>query len=169
MWPTPWPAAIRDGPVTFIVGLDDSRFPGAGLQDPLLLDHERQALSPKLPTAAGRLKEKLDKFARLLARLRGRIVLSYCCHDLADDREMFPSPVILAAFRILSGKHDGDQTDLLRWLPPPASFAPQSPERCLDEADWWLWRLCGPEAIGDISGLVAERFPHLGRGQRAAD
>ena len=139
-------------PVTFIVGLDDSRFPGAGLQDPLLLDHERQALSPKLPTAAGRLKEKLDKFARLLARLRGRIVLSYCCHDLADDREMFPSPVILAAFRILSGKHDGDQTDLLRWLPPPASFAPQSAERCLDEADWWLWRLCGPEAIGDLRG-----------------
>jgi ATP-dependent helicase/nuclease subunit B len=154
-------------PVTFIVGLDDSRFPGAGLQDPLLLDHERQALSFKLPTAAGRLKEKLDKFARLLARLRGRIVLSYCCHDLADDREMFPSPVILAAFRILSGKHDGDQTDLLRWLPPPASFAPQSPERSLDEADWWLWRLCGPETIGDISGLIAERFPHLGRGQRA--
>ena len=29
--------------MTFIVGLDDSRFPGAGLQDPLLLDHERQA------------------------------------------------------------------------------------------------------------------------------
>lgn len=155
-------------PVTFIVGLDDSRFPGAGLQDPLLLDHERQALSPKLPTASGRLKEKLDKLARLLARLRGRIVLSYCCHDLADDREMFPSPVILAAFRILSGKHDGDQTDLLRWLPPPMSFAPQSPDRCLDEADWWLWRLCGPEVIGDLSGLVAERFPHLGRGRRAA-
>ena len=155
-------------PVTFIVGLDDSRFPGAGLQDPLLLDHERRALSPKLPTAADHLKEKLDKFTRLLARLRGRVVLSYCCHDLADDREMFPSPVVLAAFRILSGKHDGDQTDLLRWLPPPASFAPRSPERCLDEADWWLWRLCGPETIGDISGLVAERFPHLGRGQRAA-
>ena len=76
--------------------------------------------------------------------------------------------MILAAFRILSGKHDGDQTDLLRWLPPPASFAPQSPERCLDEADWWLWRLCGPETIGEISGLIAERFPHLGRGQRAA-
>ena len=155
-------------PVTFIVGLDDTRFPGAGLQDPLLLDHERVALSPKLPTAAGRLREKLDKFARLLARLRGRIVLSYCCHDLADDREMFPSPVILAAFRILSGKHDGDQADLLRWLPPPASFAPQSAERCLYEADWWLWRLCGPEAIDDLAGLVAERFPHLGSGQRAA-
>ena len=156
-------------PVTFLVGLDDGRFPGAGMQDPLLLDHERQALSARLPTAAGRLKEKLDKFAQLLARLRGQAVLSYCCHDLADDREMFPSPVILSAFRILSGKHDGDQSDLSSWLPPPASFAPQCPERCLDEADWWLWRLCGMEAVGDLSGVVAERFPHLGRGQRAAN
>jgi ATP-dependent helicase/nuclease subunit B len=154
-------------PITYIVGLDDSRFPGAGLQDPLLLDHERQALSPKLPTAAGRLKEKLDKFARLMARLRGRVTLSYCCHNLLDDREMFPSRVILAVFRILSGKHDGDQSDILRWLPPPASFAPQSADRSLDEADWWLWRLCGPESVGDISPLIAERFPHLGRGQRA--
>jgi len=155
-------------PVTFIVGLDDSRFPGAGLQDPLLLDHERTALSPKLPTAASRLKDKLDRFARLLARLRGRIVLSYCCHDLADDREMFPSPAILAAFRILSGKHDGDQADLLHWLPPPASFAPHTADRCLHEADWWLWRLCGPEPINDLASLMAERFPHLGTGQRAA-
>lgn len=40
-------------PITFIVGLDDSRFPGAGLQDPLLLDHERKKLSPKLACQRG--------------------------------------------------------------------------------------------------------------------
>jgi ATP-dependent helicase/nuclease subunit B len=154
--------------VTFVVGLDDARFPGAGLQDPLLLDHERHALSSRMPTAAGQVRDKLQQFARLLARLRGRVVLSYCCHDLADDREMFPSPVLLAAYRILSGKRDGDQADLLQWLPPPASFAPHSPERCFDEAEWWLWRLCGPEPVADVSGLVAKHFPHLGRGQRAA-
>ena len=44
-------------PYTFIVGLDDSRFPGAGIQDPLLLDGERRAISDDLPTAAGRLQE----------------------------------------------------------------------------------------------------------------
>ena len=37
---------------TFVVGLDDSRFPGAGLNDPLLLDEERGKLSPKLPKAS---------------------------------------------------------------------------------------------------------------------
>ena len=35
-------------PHTFIVGLDDGRFPGVGLQDPILLDEERRA-SPDLP------------------------------------------------------------------------------------------------------------------------
>ena len=35
--------------VTFIMGLDDGRFPGAGLSDPLLLDHERERISPELP------------------------------------------------------------------------------------------------------------------------
>lgn len=154
-------------PVTFIVGLDDSRFPGAGLQDPLLLDQERRTLSPQLPTAADELKGKLQRFARLLARLRGHVTLSYCSHDLADDREMFPSPVILAAYRILSGKHDGDQSDLLQWLPPPASFAPQVHQRCLDEADWWLWRLCGSEPVAGILELATQHFPHLGRGRRA--
>ena len=39
-------------PHTYIVGLDDGRFPGAGSQDPLLLDEERQRISEKLPTVA---------------------------------------------------------------------------------------------------------------------
>ncbi len=52
----------------------------------------------------------------------------------------------------LPGKQDGDQSDLWQWLPPPASFAPRSPERCLDEADWWLWRLCGPEPVAIAQG-----------------
>ena len=77
-------------PHTFIVGLDDSRFPGAGLQDPLLLDSERRQLSPNLEIAATRLENKLRDFARLLARLRGRLTLSFCARSVNDDREMFP-------------------------------------------------------------------------------
>ena len=134
-------------PHTFLVGLDDGRFPGAGLQDPVLLDSERRQLSPELPTAVGQLQERLQRFALLLARLRGNVTLSYSCHDLADDREMFPSPVVLSAFRILSGQREGDQADVLRWLPPAASFAPDRPDKALAESEWWLWRLSGPEAV----------------------
>lgn len=148
----------------FIVGLDDSRFPGAGLQDPLLLDEERIRVSEDLPTAARRLARAVQGVARLLARLRGRVTLSYCCRSLTDERDMFPSPVLLAAFRILAGKPEGDPDDLARWLPDPASFAPASLDRCLDLSEAWVWWMCAGEGIRDPGEVIARSFPHLGRG-----
>ncbi len=161
-------------PNTFIVGLDDGRFPGAGLQDPILLDDERQGLSRDLMTSGQELSKKFKHMALLLSRLRGRVTLSYSCYDLADDREIFPSPVVLAAFRILSGQHDGDQAALNRWLAPAESFAPDSPQKALTESQWWLWRMSGPEDVVEPRDLVAARFPHLARGftlaeERASD
>ena len=154
-------------PHTYIIGLDDGRFPGAGLQDPLLLDAERVTISDDLPTAAGRLAASLEDFSRLAARIRGGVTLGYCCRSLGDDRDMFPSPVLLAAYRIVTGDREGVQDDLLAWLFEPASFAPQDPGRCLDVTEWWLCRLCGEQAVEDPEGTVARAFPHLGRGLAA--
>jgi hypothetical protein len=155
-------------PYTFILGLDDTRFPVAGTQDPVLLDRERGRISPELPTAGRRLAARIEGFARLLAGLRGKVFLSYCCRNLADDREMFPSPLILSAYRVLSGNREGDLHSLLRWLPEPASFAPTDPGRCLDLTEWWLWRLCGTDhEVVDPEGTLGRHFPHLGRGFRA--
>ena len=153
---------------TFIVGLDDSRFPGVGLNDPLLLDGERGKLSDDLPQASTELRLKLERFALLLARLRGTVTLGFSSLDLKDDREMFASPVLLAAYRILSGNRDGDQVAMSRWLGQPASFAPRSAHRCLDETEWWLWRMCGPKQVPNGMEIVTKRFPHLGQGLIAA-
>ena len=153
---------------TFIVGLDDGRFPGAGLNDPLLLDEERGKLSPKLPKASAQLSLKLEKFSRLLARLRGTVALGFSCLNLQEDREMFASPVVLSAYRILSNNRDGDQGDMITWLSTPDSFAPRSADLCLNEQEWWLWRLCGPETISDARGVVGRRFLHLAQGFVAA-
>ncbi len=152
---------------TFILGLDDGRFPGAGLQDPFLLDSERAAISGDLPTAAERLAAGLEGFSRLAARIRGKVALSYCCRSLSDDRDMFPSPVMLAAYRIISGDREGVQNDLLAWLPEPASFSPHDPGRCLNSAEWWLNRLCSGPAPRDAVGAVVCAYPHLGRGMEA--
>ncbi|GAF91502.1 unnamed protein product, partial [marine sediment metagenome] len=152
---------------TFIVGLDDSRFPGAGLQDPLLLDGERKRVSGDLPTSASRMGERIADFSSLMARLRGNVTLSYCCRSLTDDREMFPSPVFLDIFRILSNNQTGDQDDLFHWLPSPVSFAPVDADCCIDSTEWWLWRMCGDEAVKDPKKLVTLHFPHLGRGMTA--
>jgi ATP-dependent helicase/nuclease subunit B len=81
---------------------------------------------------------------------------------------MFPGPAVLAAYRVIAGKAAGDQADLLAWLGPPASFAPARPEGCLDETEWWLWRLCGGGEVDDPAALVAAHFPHLGRGLESA-
>lgn len=156
---------------TFIVGLDDSRFPGSGQQDPLLLDSERRKLSPHLATAAARLEQRLGTFAGLLARLRGNLTLSFCTRSVDDDREMFPGGPALTAYRLISGKHDGNQSDVAAWLAeksPPASFAPHEPDESLSDAEWWLWRLCGTTPVQDAEALVLAQYPHLAQGQHAA-
>ena len=149
---------------TFVVGLDDKRFPGAGLNDPFLLDSERSRLSADLPTASDRLRRGWEQFVLLLARLRGTITLSFSSLDLQEGRAMFPSSAIFSAYRIISGAREGDQSDLMRWLSLPASFAPLADDRCLDRAEWWLWRTCGDERVGSPDEILGEHFPDLMRG-----
>ncbi len=153
---------------TFVMGLDDSRFPGAGLQDPVILDSERSKLSAALPTASGRLERKLLKFAGLLARLRGTVTLSYSSRELFDDREMFPSQVVLSAFRIVSGRQESDYTALVESLGESASFAPTAPEKCLDITEWWMSGLCNSEGPKDPDAVLAGHFPNLSRGRAMA-
>ncbi len=154
-------------PYTYIVGLDESRFPGSGLQDPLLLDKERNNISGGLPTSQSRTELKLLGFARLLSRLRGHVTFSYSCRSLEDDRDMFPSTAVMSAFRILSGNKDGVLEDLEGWMPRPVSFAPEHDKRCIDPTEWWLHRMCGDVAVKDPESIIAKHFPHLGQGFKA--
>ncbi|MFH1539790.1 MAG: PD-(D/E)XK nuclease family protein [bacterium] len=152
---------------TFIAGLDDSRFPGAARQSPLLLDSERKKLSKNLRTSAEQFRRRTEDFARLLARLRGSVTLSFSCRSLQDDREIFPSPALLEIHRAVSGNNAADLDDFYSSLPPPASFAPADEKHCITEGEWWLWRLCGGE-VGNAEETLHERFPNLKRGNEAA-
>lgn len=154
---------------TFIVGLDDSRFPGTGAQDPLLLDGERERISQDLKTGTRSLAGRLEEFALLVSRLRGNVTLSYSCRSLIDDREVFPSPVVVSAYRILSGNRAGDQGDLAAWLPDPVSFAPGSAEECIDSSELWLHRLCEGPCVECAREAVAGFYPNLRRGFEAGD
>jgi ATP-dependent helicase/nuclease subunit B len=153
---------------TFVVGLDDHRFPGAALQDPILLDHERQRLHAELPTSASRLHQKIDDLKSTLGRLDGSVTLSWSCHDLVDDREIFPSSVILAAWRSISGNQDADQESLNNASGRPVSFAPDDGAKALDESERWLWQLSDEPLLGtDQTDRVEARYAHLGRGSNA--
>ena len=153
---------------TFIVGLNDHLFPGSGLQDPVLLDAERQRLSESLQTAAADLHERVEGFARLLARLRGNVTLSFCSHDLEDGREAFASASVVSAYRILTGNRQGDQSQLMSWLPPPVSFVPETPEGALSVNEWWMERTTGPDATPEARRETLSQFAHLARGADAA-
>ena len=153
---------------TFVLGLDDRRFPGAALQDPILLDRERANLSPELPTSTTRLRQKIDDLASMLSRLSGSVTMSWSSHDLVDDRETFPSSVVLSAYRLISGRPDADLEALNAAVGAPVSFAPAAAEKALDESERWLWQLSDDAIRGTNQvGLVEAHFPHLVRGSVA--
>ena len=153
---------------TFVIGLDDRRFPGAALQDPILLDRERTRLSSELSTSAARLRRKIDELTVTLSRLAGSVTLSWPCHDLTDDRETFPSSLVLSAYRLISGRQDADLESLNDAIGPPVSFAPTTADKSLDETERWLWRLSDEEIQGTNQvSLVETYFPHLALGSAA--
>ena len=154
---------------TYILGLDDRRFPGPGQQDPLLLDRERRKLSDEIPTSSSRIENRLNQLKHLFFRLRGTLTLSFSCHNVLDDRDMFPSPILLQVYRILSGNPEADQEELIVSLPKPISFAPNPETSALDTSEWWLWRLSTNESVAHANSLILDTFPDLKHGQFAIE
>ena len=154
-------------PFTFVAGLDEAAFPGRGLQDPVLLDEERSAISGSLPTAADALRSNLYELAAVLASLRGKVTLSYSSFDIIGDRASFPSSVVLQALRLLRGEPDLDYSALEQALPEASGFVPERLDKVFDEIDWWLARLSGRGPAIDGPGSVRANFPALAAGLAA--
>jgi len=129
-------------PVTFIVGLDETRFPRAHDTDPVLPDPDRAQLSSDLETSSAIAMKARADFWKLLGRLRGDVHLSYSCRDLVEHADMFPSPVVLEAYR----RHRGaSHIPLAQFLVDNAAhteaFVPSDPAAALTESEWWLSQL----------------------------
>ena len=88
-------------PHTFVLGLDDARFPGSDRQEPVLLDAEREALSPLLTLSAEPLRTKERALQALARRISGTLTLTCSMVDLVEDRETFPGSALVGAFRLL--------------------------------------------------------------------
>jgi RecB family exonuclease len=155
-------------PVTFVAGLDEAAFPGRGLQDPVLLDEERNAISNFLPTAADVLRVNLFGLAATLASLRGRVLFSYSSYDIIEGRESFPSSVVLQAFRLCRRDPGLDYAALETGLPEASGFLPGRPDRAVDDLDWWLDRLTAADPRPDGPRTIAANFADLASGLAAA-
>ena len=141
---------------TFILGLDDGRHPGSTRQDPVLLDRERAALSPRLPKSGVWRRRREKALARLL-RLPGKIFLSYARHDTDGEREAFPATVFIDLAKRRRGK--GETSGV--------SLVPERREKCLNHRDDWLAALLAAPQNHLTPGELAPWFPHLAEGAKA--
>ena len=159
-------------PYTFVLGLDENRFPGGGATDPLLTDGERTLLNAaqpdaRLSVAHDAAARNLISWRRLMGRLRGRIWLGFSCRDTAEDGEVFPSPVLLSLFALCSGNPLAKVDDLLAAIPSAETLVPPDPEAALDETQWWLASLGADATPADLEAALAAHRGHLAHGQAA--
>ncbi|HEX4441309.1 MAG TPA: PD-(D/E)XK nuclease family protein [Thermoanaerobaculia bacterium] len=164
-------------PHAFVLGLDDGRHPGRGLEDPVLLDDERREINASLERKAlamerERPRESARALRACLARLRGSVTASYSKFDLrnlSQAGEPSPSPFFLELYRESSGKPDADYGSMLEDLENAEGFVPDE-DAALDETEWWLARLRGAGRRlepGSASDLVRGAYPWLDDGHTA--
>jgi RecB family exonuclease len=152
---------------TFVVGLEEGGVLPALLEDPVLLDSERERISPLLRTSDDRVREALYQVVSRLGSLTGRVCLSFSCRDLREGRETFPSWILLQALRVLKPRSDNQWTydELNAELGEPVSAVPCDAGQALSDADWWLANLRGLGSAGRPP--VTAAFPSLVEGERA--
>ena len=152
---------------TFIVGLDDSRFPTRGGQDPLLLDFERQAISQYLETSGSRNSQSRKDFRELLTRLSGKVTFTFATQSLAGDRGLYPSSALLETYRQLSGQPRASIEEFLNDIGTPKSFCPDS-DLFTSASQWWQAKLAAEPDEDSKAETLEEEFSHLVEG-RVAD
>ncbi len=119
-------AGYSGRPNTFVVGLDEGSFPGAGMESPVLLDDERAKISPRLPDGRSRPAERTWHLLRMLGTLEGPVTLTANRFDVVDGRERYASSVFAQC------REDLDLKNPIRYTSVPAL------DEAISEADAWL-------------------------------
>lgn len=161
-------------PHIFVVGLESGSVSSGGV-DPLLTDSDRARINhmaggspPPLPLGAERAALARHRLAAMLARLRGRITLSYSAWDATEGRAIAPAPELLQALRHREGDPALTYEDLRARLGRLVSAVPRGGAH-VEAADVWLDALSTQDG-GLRSGVAAVRAAHPGldRGLAAA-
>jgi ATP-dependent helicase/nuclease subunit B len=147
---------------TFVLGLEEGGVFPTLVEDPVLLDAERQRIDPALRTASDRIGEALYRIVSRLGSLGGRVCLSYSCRDLRQARAAFPSWVLLQAVRVLKPAETWTYDKLVAELGEPVSAVPAAPREALSDAGWWLASLRGADT--SARPAVHDGFPALAQG-----
>jgi ATP-dependent helicase/nuclease subunit B len=125
-------------PVVFVLGLHAGALDLVTLQDPVLLDSEREQISSLLPLRRNMQSRRNYLITRFLASCRGSITLSFPCFDTVEGRACLPSALLLQVYRLISRNPLADYTAFLEWLAPASAYYPDQPANALNESEWWL-------------------------------
>ena len=154
--------------MTFVVGLDQGRFPGSDRQDPLLLDGERRSLGPSIPITEDRMRELEFRLLALVEGLRGDVVVSYPAWEAAEGRALQPSSAVLALFRRATGEASAGYERLQDALGEPVSRVPRG-QPGIDTDDAWLRAMVGEQSLRDARVQLRTRHDVLDRGLLARE
>lgn len=150
--------------VVFVPGLAEKLFPQRVVEDPLLPDQQRAAISADLETQARRVASERTALALAVGAARRRVVLSYPRFETDKARPRVPSFYALEAIRAAEGRLPGfaelarraDETSLTRMGWP----APEHGADAIDAAEYDLASLRqfltggGKEADGALHYLL---------------
>lgn len=152
---------------TYVVGCDSQLFPGGSSQNPVLLDIELDAISEDLMLSSEQLKENLYRMASLLAALRGHVTFSFSSFDVLDNRESFPSSILLQTHRLLSGNPGADYSDLMTVLGSPSGYVPSLDP--IDNLDFWVRTFFTADGLKKADFSTIALYPGLSEGLKATE
>lgn len=149
----------------FIIGLDESKFPGQTVEDPILLDIEREKLN-NLELSKNRNKENIEIMTQLLENIDDKICLSYSNFDNIDNREIAPSSFLLHVYRYLENDNTIDYGDLKDRIEGINTFIPESNAEVLNEKEKWLL-YDRKNKLKNIEDIFSDKFSNILRGKKA--
>jgi ATP-dependent helicase/nuclease subunit B len=161
--------------VVFVPGLAEKLFPRKIVEDPILLDEQRRALSAALETNDERVARERMALRLAVSAARREVVLSYPRIDMEQGRPRVASFYSLEAIRAAEGRLLDFQALASRAeLQTRARLgwpAPDRPEQAIDEAEHDLALLDGLLRVDESRAVGAARYllganPHLGRALR---
>lgn len=162
----------REFGVVFLPGLAEGLFPQRMLEDPLLLDELRKAVSEHLPLKEERVLEERMRLHLAVAAARDRLVVSYPRMEVAEARPRVPSFYALELPRAVEGslpelkafedraRHEAPAR--LNWP------APKEAANAIDDAEYDLVAIADARNRDQPGGVhyLVEANPHVARSLR---
>jgi ATP-dependent helicase/nuclease subunit B len=158
---------ISGRPYTFILGMNEQAWTASTAQDPVLLDEEREVISPNLLTSGLRSRQQSEERASRLAMIEGDCTLSFSSFDLTNNREIHPAYDMLQVYRNQTGNAAADFNDLLGHMGDIKGFVTQG--SLIDTNDAWMSRLVSKDyRIRKGISLLVTHYSYLANGDAAA-